>query len=352
MQPQNPGKKILRPQPMVTARFTVVVHPKVRTAVRRGPASHAAFLAMAEKLGYQLTPMPRMKQELALAISKRLVHRSGNKLYQVASFTLENFALSVLRSLIPVKFEDQGATQSAVSWTIPTVRAMRDILGSFMADLPNFSAGISRGQQAPSENVIRVLATMMPPLALNWWMPHLGTGRVQVNFAYVLVQGTGDLHPPKDNQKREMALSPQLETSLRQAALDDAMAMGNLGYSLSPEWWRQLGQESRAQQTTAMLQAINNMNNNQPLQSTTGRKRKVKALTQAVYPIACIRGERQRERGMEYLVRWEGYHPSWEEWRPMDFAGQVGDPVETWEPAALVKNTLALQEWEELMSRH
>uniref|UniRef100_A0A7S0L963 Chromo domain-containing protein n=1 Tax=Coccolithus braarudii TaxID=221442 RepID=A0A7S0L963_9EUKA len=294
---------------------------------------------MAKLLGYQVTPTARVEQHLALAISRRLIPRKGEKLYQVASFTLESFPLGVLYALIPERFETMAA-ESNVAWSIPTVQPMRNILGPLMSALPNFSAGISRGQQAPSESVIRVLATMMPPLELNWWMPPRGTGRVMINFAYVLVQGIGDLHPPKDPHRREMALSTELVATLRVAALHDAMTMKELGYSLSPAWLRQLGDESRARQTEAQLIALRT---NQP----TSRKRK---LHQATYPIDSIQAERSSGRGMQNLVRWEGYHPYWEAWLAPDFVGEVGDPVETWEPAATLQNTLALQAWEESLA--
>ena len=73
-----------------------------------------------------------------------------------------------------------------------------------MSALPNLSAGISRGQMAPSESCIRVLATIIPPLVLTWWQPPTGRGRLQVQFMYVLVMGDGDIHMPKDNSRREI----------------------------------------------------------------------------------------------------------------------------------------------------
>lgn len=47
-----------------------------------------------------------------------------------------------------------------------------------------------------------------------------------------------------------------------------------------------------------------------------------------------------------YLVRWSGYHPSWEAWR-LPGRGSVGDPVESWEPAWKLKGTQALIRWEQ-----
>ena len=111
--------------------------------------------------------------------------------------------------------------------------------------------------------------------------------------------------------------------------------MSERGFPLSPAWWRQLGQENRALQMEANLRAL----------VTNHGRGKRKALSQATFPVDCILGEKAHQGDTLYLVRWEGYHPSWEAWRTPDFSGQPGDPVETWEPSALVKYTQALRDW-------
>ena len=46
---------------------------------------------------------------------------------------------------------------------------------------------------------------------------------------------------------------------------------------------------------------------------------------------------------MWYLVRWEGYEVEWEAWR---IQGEVGSPVETWEPLSHVRHTEAFRKWQ------
>ena len=62
------------------------------------------------------------------------------------------------------------------------------------------------------------------------------------------------------------------------------------------------------------------------------------------FEIECILKERRTlgKARRWYLVRWAGYEPSWEAWM---IHGKVGEPVETWEPATVVKNTEALATW-------
>ena len=49
----------------------------------------------------------------------------------------------------------------------------------------------------------------------------------------------------------------------------------------------------------------------------------------------------EEQRGW-FLVRWAGYHPSWEAWRT---SGEVGSAVETWEQRWRLKKTEALRAW-------
>ena len=52
----------------------------------------------------------------------------------------------------------------------------------------------------------------------------------------------------------------------------------------------------------------------------------------------------QEKRGWA-MVRWAGYHPSWEAWRLPGWEGQPGDPVVTWERKKWVRSTAAGAAW-------
>ena len=74
--------------------------------------------------------------------------------------------------------------------------------------------------------------------------------------------------------------------------------------------------------------------------------------SKGTFDIECIVDERSVE-GLssvcdeqpqtEYLVRWAGYKRSWEPWR---IHGEVGTPIETWEPRQKVVRTEALEKWQ------
>ena len=44
-----------------------------------------------------------------------------------------------------------------------------------------------------------------------------------------------------------------------------------------------------------------------------------------------------------FMVKWAGYHASWEAWR---IRGEPGTPLETWEPLRTVARTQALADWD------
>jgi hypothetical protein len=118
---------------------------------------------------------------------------------------------------------------------------------------------------------------------------------------------------PKDANRIEIALTAQEVHEIRAQVLSDAMAFSAMDVPLSAAWLRQLGDETKAQMTEAMLH--NSVT--APMPAPGKRKRRAD-----IYEIDAI----VEEKSGWYLVRWAGYHPSWEAWRT---SGEVGSPVET-----------------------
>ena len=138
---------------------------------------------------------------------------------------------------------------------------------------------------------------------------------------------------PKDLDKIEIEISAQEEQTLRQQVLSDVDKMAQKGVRFSPWWWRQLAQEDKALEVEALL--FNSAA--KPTPAKGSKKRKERA---DVFEVEMILEE---EKGY-ILVRWAGYHPSWEPWR---MTGAVGDPIDTWEKAtAKMKRTQAYQDWQ------
>lgn len=211
--------------------------------------------------------------------------------------------------------------------------------GSHFEATGRMCAGLTLGLQTASEAVIRVVATMMAGVEISHVPLARGVERLYINFLYILADETGEIHPPKDANRVEMALLPADEAELRRRILLDVARMGEMGHPLSPGFWRQLGREDKALETEALLQ-----NENAPARLLT---RGTKQVTRPA-----LKRERESfevesivsQKGRYYLVRWAGYHPTWEPWR---IQGDVGTAIETWEPWEKLKETEAMREWNE-----
>lgn len=288
--------------------------------------------ALAMELGYSLTPVALVGKALAKAMAQRMCQRKGNDIMQTASYEFPRdgqLDLSVAESFLGPSFMSEGLP----CWKAETVAAVSQLVGPLMALLGKSSgfscAGASRGLKSASEAVIRVVATVMPALEIT----HQKTKRLKFEFQYILWDEAGELHPPKDEERREIGLSPQLEADMRQQVLADLLEMGRLGFPLSAGFWRRLDREDKALE----VEALSRSRLVAKAQATAaGRKRAQRADLFEVEEIVA-------QRGKHYLVRWAGYHHTWEPWR---VTGAVGDPVETWEKEATVRNTEAMVVWE------
>ena len=200
------------------------------------------------------------------------------------------------------------------------------------------TAGATRAIQRASEPMIRVMATMMGGAEMRHVTARNGSEMLYINFLYVLTGEMGDLHPPKDPQRREIALSQEETTELRQTILTDVLALGQQGAKLSPGWWRQLGDESSARVTEAHLANLEAMRTAAAAAALSGATMRV--ATRDTYEVRAILGVQRRGW---LRVAWEGYHPTWEEWRK---EGEPGSqPVITWEPRKRMLRTDAYKEW-------
>ena len=285
--------------------------------------------ALATELGYSLTPMDVVGKEMATALARHLCHRKGFNLSQTVSYSLPRVGLSASSMYLGVPFLN---LMNQPCWRADSVTAVAKTVGPLLALLTKssgfFCAGASRGLKTESEAVIRVVVTLMPTLEID----HLKGGGLRFQFQYILFDETGELHAPKDEERREIELEESLEVEMRKQVFSDLSKMGSLGYPLSAGFWRQLQREEKALVVEA-LSASRVLARAEAAAAGSKRSRRAD-----VFEVEEIRAQ----RGNQCLVRWAGYHPSWEAWR---VTGAVGDPVETWEAVATVRRTQAMLEW-------
>ena len=155
-----------------------------------------------------------------------------------------------------------------------------------------------------------------------------------MNFDYVLSDEAGEIHPPKAPDRREKAMSKAMVKEIREQIYSDLKVMAERDMPLSPMFFRQVKMESRALFAQALL------DNTYYPGDETKRRSKRQMETFEVERIIEEKGMGCRRR---FLVRWAGYRPEWEPWR---ITGDVGDPIETWEPMSSLRNTEALLAWD------
>jgi len=284
----------------------------------------AQLLALAMELDVVLMPVQRLVKQLGHAMLSRMCAREGLNVYQTMDFTLPNFPLSAARKIFsPTMMQMEKGT---AVWRWMTFPAVATMFGPLFQECDFVCAGPTRALRTESEPVIRVLATLLPGVQIS----HTGRGeidRLHVTAMYVLADEEGEIHPPKDGNRREVSMSTETQTELRQQLFTDASQLAEAGAPLSPAFLRHVGLESKALEAEALL-------HNRSLQNA----------------IAQAGGQRQRSnrwevaRILEYrrgksLVEWAGYHPSWEAWR--GGRGEAGSAISTWEPNRLLKNTEA-----------
>ena len=308
--------------PVVAAPSPSPAKPRTITSSRERKLE--AMLVLASELDFFCRPGELYLQDLATRLAQHLKNRVGKMVYQTVAFSMENFPLELARQVFAMATQ-QSSTSVTTTWRVDTIHQTDLVFNSIFEGYADKCIGASKALQTPSEPVIRVLATIITGAEISHVRLARGVERLYVNLMYVLSDEDGELHLPKDPMRNEIALSPTEVSEIRAQVATDAARMGEMGLELSPGWWRQLGNEEAAMMAEALLSNVASH-----LLPDKGKRRQAADS----YEIESI----VEERGKWALVRWAGYHPSWEAWR---ISGAVGSPVETWEEVRKLKQTTA-----------
>lgn len=269
-------------------------------------------------------------------IIKRMAPRRGENVYQVASFSTPILSASGMHTLLG---SGTKRDECGVEWTLESFTTMQETLSPLLSkfsDQPIY--GFSKPLKTKSEKRVRVIATLIPTVELYVQEDKMEMDTFHINMMYVLIDQDGEIHPPKDSERREMKIESSLLVELKQQAASDLKLMAARGLPLSPAFYRQIGMEEAAtlaeQEDAAVELAAQKI----------AQERVVKRATKQRFEVEEILEERAATGKARtwYRVRWQGYHPSWEAWR---IEGSPGDPLVTWEPEAHVIGTEAMRRW-------
>ena len=304
---------------------------------RQRAKKEAALFEQAAALGFACFPIKNVMQEIATAISTRMRTRLGLHIYQSVSHMLPGVPLIVAKQIFPEERLTEQSNSGTRTWVFENMEQMEPLRQLLQLSRLKNMAGLTRAMLKPSESVVRVAATLIPPVEISLVKVHRGVNRLYLNFDFVLSDETGELHPPKDPSCREKLLTNAEIKAIRQQIYKDLVLLSETSCPLSPAFLRQIGMESRALTAEAILK-----NSQMPgQQQKPGRK--VSKRHAETFSVECILAQSGQGSRRQFLVQWEGYSPEWEPWR---IDGNVGDPIATWEPWHSMKNTEALERWE------
>ena len=268
----------------------------------------------------------KQERELVTMIAKHLASRLGDP--QVASFT---FPIISMRGLVETLGQPSQETGEGYIWKLETAAAIR---ASLSRTLSKFSKelkvhGLSKPLQNPSENYVRMIATLLPTLEIHVESDGFSMDRLWVNMMNIIIDEAGEIHPPKNLDRREFVTDKALADEMMATAHADLRAMHAAGVNLSPNFLRQIGEEEAARELERAATAT-----------------QVKQVMEQTHLIEDILEERKSSGKARswFKVRWQGYHPSWEAWR---IEGEPGTPLVTCEPMCNVMGTEALKKWGE-----
>lgn len=287
---------------------------------------------LALAIGYTIVPIRSVAQAIGTAFARRTRSRVGNAVYQTASFSMAAVSCQAAKQLFTEQLlKQQVDNVGQMFWMATTVKEVRDLVGPIMVQSGYVCEGATRALKTESERWSRVVAHIIPQTQVI----HVSQrNQLLIDFQYVLLDETGEMHPPKDHNRNEMKLSRVVEMEARaQIVLDLLELVARKQVQLSPTFLRQLGLDQEAMRLEAETMQL------QQQQFPTRRRRVPE------WEVKMIVEERGSVRTREYLVEWEGYHPSWEAWRVNGPGGPIGSPLQTWEPAQALMGTEALENW-------
>ena len=303
------------------------------------------MMTLAAKHGYSMRRTEDHIQELGTAITSKMQPRHGNNVYQMIAFNITGFPQQLLGDV----FSEESLTEETAAhstWKLCTFPSLLAKLSPVSSRSTCVCSGLTKAFRTKSQPVIRNVAHLIPVFEATWAKLPNGLSRSYYNGMYVIVSESGAIDWPKNNDRNEIRFQDWEETAIRQQVLSDVLALGERGEPLSPGWWRQLGKEEKAREVEAEIANPRKRPKKPkpPKQPRLPRQARPPRAEPQVWDIAQILAEKKVATKAKrlYLVRWEGYNPAWE---PMRISGRVGNPIDTWEPLRLMKDTEALQEW-------
>ena len=187
----------------------------------------------------------KQERELMTVIAEHLAPRLEDQVSQVASFT---FPIISMQGLVETLGQPSQETREGYIWKLETPASIR---ASLSRTFSKFSKelkvhGLSKPLQKPSDNYVRMIATLLPTIEIHVESDGFSMDRLWVNMMNLLIDDAGEMHLPKD--RRELVMDKALTDEIMATAHADLRAMHAAGVILSPNFLRQIGEEEAARE--------------------------------------------------------------------------------------------------------
>ena len=204
-----------------------------RTVYITREPTEASFLQFAKTKGLVVQPVERLRMEVRLSVATRLQNRTAANCYQAPGYFIRGFPKAAAQ-MIWGFFSAPSVTSGGrvLMWQVTRPEAVAKMVLD-LEGCPRSFYGWGAGRLLSSG---RTIAMVIPNLEVSHVTTLSGREVLYLNFSYVLFQDTGEMHFPKDADKKQIGVSAVDEARLRALALTTLQGMEALGYPLSTKF--------------------------------------------------------------------------------------------------------------------
>jgi hypothetical protein len=209
-----------------------IVHVVKKVYVTREP-TEVQFARYAKSKGWVVQPAERWRHEVRLSVATRLQNRTAANCLQAPGYFIRGLPKAAAQMIWGFYSRPSVTSKGRVlTWTV----TQPEMVARMVLDLegcPRSFLGWGAGRLHSSG---RTIAMVIPNLEISHVTTTLGREVLYINFSYVLFQDSGEMHFPKDEDKRQIGISQEDEARLRALALTTLRGMESLGYPLSKKF--------------------------------------------------------------------------------------------------------------------
>ena len=170
--------------------------------IRRAP-TEADFARFAKTKGWVVQPIEQLRTEVRLSVATRLQNRVSSNCYQAPGYFIRGFPKAAA-DMIWGFYSKPAVTSSGRVFTWKVTEP--EMVARMVLDLegcPRSFLGWGASRLLASR---RTIAMVIPDLEISHVTTLSGREVLYLNFSYVLFQDTGEMHFPKDADKKQVGI--------------------------------------------------------------------------------------------------------------------------------------------------